>query len=151
MVEVCEDRGDKDGVGFWQWVVLLLNRAGHEFMSDEEDMWYLDETGGSGSSRVPKAAKQVLHLKWRHSYFTKLFTFIEVTTGVEEMIFHHAGRPPMPRIRVEKESTWPPPPSRPKSFFNPSWLANRSIVQRSALQLDDAKFDLRDFEGYMDS
>ncbi|KAJ3794045.1 hypothetical protein GGU11DRAFT_690588 [Lentinula aff. detonsa] len=150
MVEVCEDRKDEDGLSFWQWVVLLLKCAGHEFMSDEEDMWYLDATSGSGSSRIPKAAKQVLHLKWCHRYFTKLFTFIEVTTGVEEMIFHQAGRPPMPRIHVEKESTWPPPPNRPKSFFNPSWLVNRSIVQRSALKLDDAEFILRDFEGYMD-
>ncbi|KAJ3963636.1 hypothetical protein EV361DRAFT_779097, partial [Lentinula raphanica] len=91
MVEVCEERKDREGLRFWQWVVLLLGRAGHEFMSDEEDMWCLDPSGSS-SRRVPKAAKQVLHLRWRNDYFTKLFTFMEVTTGVEEMVFHHAGR-----------------------------------------------------------
>ncbi|KAJ3816679.1 hypothetical protein F5880DRAFT_1494033 [Lentinula raphanica] len=150
MVEVCEDRQDRDGRKFWQWVVFLLQRAGHEFMSDEEDMWFWDTGSGTGSSSIPKAAKQVLRLKWRNDYFTKLFTFMEVTTGIEEMVFHHAGRSAMPRIRVDKESTWPPPPYRPKSFFNPGWLANRSFVQMSALRLDDADFVLQDFEGYMD-
>ncbi|KAJ3752102.1 hypothetical protein EV360DRAFT_89072 [Lentinula raphanica] len=57
MVEVCEDRQDRDGHKFWQWVVFLLERAGHEFMSDEEDMWFWDTGSGTGSSSIPKAAK----------------------------------------------------------------------------------------------
>ncbi|KAJ3779700.1 hypothetical protein GGU10DRAFT_337797, partial [Lentinula aff. detonsa] len=100
MIQVCKERGKAgddaartEGVAFWQWVLNLLEHAGPELMSDEEDLHVLDET--IPERPISVAAKEVLSLAWRHPYFTKLFIFIDVTTGLEAMVFQRTGHPSM--------------------------------------------------------
>ncbi|KAJ3737964.1 hypothetical protein EV361DRAFT_801935, partial [Lentinula raphanica] len=147
MGDVCHSVGDEDGESFWLWVLHVLDRAGVEFMSDEEDITVLDESHPSSSTTLT-AAKQVLHLKWRAPYFTRLFIFIDTTTGVEEVLFQRIGRASMRRIRGKKDTTWPAPAGRPKSFYAPVFLAKLTPPQEAALRYDEARFVLRDFEGY---
>ncbi|KAJ3709917.1 hypothetical protein F5878DRAFT_549376 [Lentinula raphanica] len=146
MVDVCLAHEDEKGLDFWRWTLHLLDRAGHEFMSDEEDATILEE---SSSQRVAsKLVKQVLLLKWRHPYFNNLCQFIDATIDIEATVFHRAGHASLERVRVTKESTWPPPPGRPKSFFSPVYLSSLQIYQKSALMFDEKDFPLRAFEGY---
>ncbi|KAJ3990613.1 hypothetical protein F5050DRAFT_1538658, partial [Lentinula boryana] len=127
MIQVCKERGKAgddaartEGVAFWQWVLNLLEHAGPELMSDEEDLHVLDET--IPERPISVAAKEVLSLAWRHPYFTKLFIFIDVTTGLEAMVFQRTGHPSMRRIRTGRESSWPAPKGRPISFYAPIFL-----------------------------
>ncbi|KIK52586.1 hypothetical protein GYMLUDRAFT_179961 [Collybiopsis luxurians FD-317 M1] len=148
MLEVCRAAGDEEGVSFWQWVLHLLDCAGHELMSDEEDITMVDKSIPGRVMTTP--AKEVLVLKWRHTYLTKLFTFIDVTTGVEDMVFQRAGHSSLQRLCGGKESNWLPLTGCPKSFFNLLYLAKLTIPQKSALRMDESEFILRNFEGYLD-
>ncbi|KAJ3964603.1 hypothetical protein EV361DRAFT_811919, partial [Lentinula raphanica] len=140
MADVCHALVDEDGESFWLWVLHVLDRAGVEFMSDEKISQSLTKAG----------LLQVLHLKWRAPYFTRLFIFIDTTTGVEEVLFKRIGRASMRRIRGKKDTTWPAPAGRPKSFYAPVFIAKLTPPQVAALRLDETKFVLRDFEGYKD-
>ncbi|KAJ3992029.1 hypothetical protein F5050DRAFT_1699888, partial [Lentinula boryana] len=133
---------------FWQWVLNLLDCGGHELMSDEEDLTVLDESNPSRLLMI--AAKQVLVVEWRHTYFEKLLTFIDVTTGIEELIFGRTGRPSFRRIPGQKVSSWPPPTGLPKSFFKPIYLTKLNTIEKAALVIDETEFVLRSFEGYLD-
>ncbi|KAJ3715432.1 hypothetical protein C8R42DRAFT_552844, partial [Lentinula raphanica] len=96
MADVCHAVEDEDGENFWLWALNLLDRAGFEFMSDEEDITVLDESQPTSSTLTP--AKQVLVLNWRASYFTRLVIFIDSTVSVEELLFKRVGRASMRRI-----------------------------------------------------
>ncbi|KIK52573.1 hypothetical protein GYMLUDRAFT_251069 [Collybiopsis luxurians FD-317 M1] len=61
MIEVCKDRNDHEGVMFWEWVLVLLDHAGHNFMLDDEDMTVLDRTDGKRT--IARCIKQVALLK----------------------------------------------------------------------------------------
>lgn len=148
MIQVSEEHHNEDGVAFWQWALCALDLAGHEFMSDEDNTTIFNETQHNRILSIP--AKEVLMLKWRHPYFLKLFAFIDVTTGVEEMIFQRTGKPALKRIRSQRISSWGPPTGRPIAFYAPIYLRNLTIPQRASLKMDEGEFVLRSFEGYLD-
>jgi len=148
MIQVCEEHHNNDGVAFWQWVLHVLDLAGLEFMSDEDGTTIFNETQPNRILSIP--AKEVLMLQWRHPYFLKLFTFIDVTTGIEEMIFQKTGKAALKRIRSQRISSWGPPTGRPVAFYAPVYLKNLTIPQKASLKMDEAEFLLRSFEGYLD-
>ncbi|KIK50824.1 hypothetical protein GYMLUDRAFT_182213, partial [Collybiopsis luxurians FD-317 M1] len=148
MIEVCKDRNDHEGVTFWEWVLVLLDRAGHDFMSDDEDITVLDRTDGKRT--IARHIKQVTLLKWRHPYFLKLFRFIDAILGIENMVFQQHGKAPMERVRTSQVSSWPAPPGRPPSFYAPIFLASLTLPQKTALKMDEIEFTLRHFEEDLD-
>ncbi|KIK60672.1 hypothetical protein GYMLUDRAFT_167516 [Collybiopsis luxurians FD-317 M1] len=137
MIEVCQDCGDKEGKAFWEWVLVVLDRGGHEFMSDEEDATVIDERNAKA-----RPGKQILTLPWQDPYFVKLFTFIDVTTGIEDMIFGPRGPTPLRRIRVDEVSTKDPPSKLPKTFFSEEYLSRLSQPQKHALKIAKEDFPL---------
>ncbi|KIK50650.1 hypothetical protein GYMLUDRAFT_182456, partial [Collybiopsis luxurians FD-317 M1] len=140
MIEVCKDRNDHEGVTFWEWVLVLLDCAGHDFMLDDEDM----------TRTIARCIKQVALLKWRHPYFLKLFRFIDVILGIENMVFQQHGKAPMERVRTSQVSSWPAPPGRPPSFYAPIFLASLTLPQKTALKMDEIEFTLCHFEEDLD-
>lgn len=148
MIQVSEEQDRPEEKGFWEWVLSLLDHAGYEFMSDEEDASVLDQ---SNPKRViSTSVKEVKLLKWRHPYFLKLFIFLDLTSKMEEEVFGQIGRPAFQRIRAQKASTWPAPSGRPISFYAPVFLGNLCAPEKAALRMDSAEFVLRSFEGYSD-
>lgn len=148
MIAVCEERHDGDGKSFWQWVLNVLDLAGHDFMSDEETTSVLDTTDCNRTLSVP--VKKVMLMKWRHPYFLRLFVFIDVTTGMEEEIFQKMGKAAFRRVRSQEETTWPPPCGRPKAFYAPVYLSRLKAPQLAALKMTEGEFVLRSFDGYLE-
>ncbi|KIK50376.1 hypothetical protein GYMLUDRAFT_182871, partial [Collybiopsis luxurians FD-317 M1] len=70
---------------FWQWALLVLEKMGFKFQSDEEDTSELKVESTGRAIRQP--VKEVLGLGFRHPYFDQFVTFIDCTLGEESTIF----------------------------------------------------------------
>lgn len=151
MVEVFESQVKVDSsavleLEFWQWALVVLEKMGFEFQSDEEEV--VERRVESSGRVIRVSVKEVLQLSFRHPYFDQFVTFIDSTLGEESAIFQRLGAPAMERVRTTKTSSWPPPPKRPQSFYAPVFLHLLLPHQIAKLAMDQESFPLREFEGY---
>ena len=141
MVRVSFERGDSNAVAVWKYIFKLLDRIGHNGMSDEEDDEMLLQ-GDDGKLRKT-LVKKILRSIWRHPYFQDLFAFIDKLPEVESLIFRLSGVRRIPRIRVDQVSKREAPPGLPRSFYWDEYLEGKpSFIQVKELKISDEKFDL---------
>ncbi|KAK7448094.1 hypothetical protein VKT23_013852 [Stygiomarasmius scandens] len=143
MIQVCRERGDKEGVEMWQYVLRCLEKLKHGGMSDEEEG--IMEATMNGQQRTTRVRK-VLRLPWRHPSFRSLFEMVDGVRGAESSIFRQQGRPPLERVRVDTSSSNRVPPKHlPESLFDPNYLKEAS---KFPYQLTDLRMSKKPFPIY---
>ncbi|KAK1221674.1 hypothetical protein PQX77_015504 [Marasmius sp. AFHP31] len=116
MVVVSRERGDKEAVILWAWVMRAVSNLRADGMSDEEN----DEEEAQDGQ--PGVVRKVKVLNWRHPALRELFEIIDKTPGFEELIFTKQGRARIPRRRVEDVTKREPPKQLYRSFFRKEFL-----------------------------
>ncbi|KAK7452217.1 hypothetical protein VKT23_012322 [Stygiomarasmius scandens] len=143
MIQACRERGDKEGVETWQYVLRCLEKLKHGGMSDEEEG--IMEASLNGQQTTTRVRK-VLRLPWRHSSFRGLFEMVDGVRGAESSIFRQQGRPPLERVRVDASSSNRVPPKHlPESLFDPNYLKE---VSKFPYQLTDLCMSKKPFPIY---
>ena len=142
MLQVSVQRNDPDAVAVWKYVWSLIDKLGHNGMSDEEDDEMVLQQP-DGTMRLTHVRK-ILKLIWRHPYFSELFKFLDKLPGVEDLVFRLCGKQRIERVRVEQESDREPPPNLPKSFYRPNYLEQIPSYRIRDYKLSTERIRLRE-------
>lgn len=108
-------------------------------MSDKEDGEEEDALG------YRTAVKEVKVPQWRHKSFVEIFEVLDGIRGSEALIFTHANRPRMKRVRFGRHSLRNAPTGLPQSFFDEDYWDGLLPHARKQMKTSERDFPLREF------
>ncbi|KAJ3725329.1 hypothetical protein C8R42DRAFT_575756, partial [Lentinula raphanica] len=145
MSRLCQERNDRQGLAFWDYVMHVVDTLKHDGMSDEEDGEVPMTVGGLSRNH---GVKKIMVLHWRHPWFSDLFRIVDSAPAIEKLIFHRAGRAHILRIPVDEATFRPPPVGLSVSYFRPNYLENLYPVDRADLQISNIEIPVYNFVGF---
>ncbi|KAJ3831961.1 hypothetical protein F5878DRAFT_500939, partial [Lentinula raphanica] len=142
MARVCQERGDQQGLNFWEYVVLVVGILKQDGMSDEEDGEVPMTVGGMTRNH---AIKKILVVHWRHPWFRDLFRIVDSAPAVEQVLFHRAGHSRIIQLPVNEVTYRAPPTGLPMSVFRPEYLENLYPIDRQDLEISNRDIPVYNF------
>ncbi|KAJ3990967.1 hypothetical protein F5050DRAFT_1582207 [Lentinula boryana] len=141
MVQFARNTGNAELKEYWEYALKALNILQHDGMSDEEDVEEDITVDGVATKRLVRIVKI---LGYRHESFRGLFEIIDVTRGLEDLIFNQSGRSRIPRKRVNIVDLREPPKDLPKSVFRQEYLNQLSEFDIEELRISEQDFEIRE-------
>ncbi|KAJ3911763.1 hypothetical protein F5877DRAFT_54922 [Lentinula edodes] len=136
MIQASQQRGDIEGVQFFQFLLRLVTKMQPGGMSEDEDGEDTVVTAAAGS--IVEAVKFTKSLSFRNAYLNDVVEFLDKIPGFEQLLFIQSGRVKKRRIRGDarcKVSNRTPPRKWPKSFFAEGYLDGLTEIQCRKLVL----------------
>lgn len=153
MIQVCEQRGDVEGIRLFRYWLRLLQKLKSGGMSEDEDGF---DTVITADGQLQEHVKFTKNLPFRRVLITESLSLINKIPGFEKVSFSQSGRASIRRIRGNPKcgvSARTAPIGWPTSFFPDGYLDSLPDFERGKLRVSQKEFPLfeipEDFSQYL--